>query len=214
MDLEKSKSDSEKSELDSKPYTLAIDVGSVNLGYALYNGTNISLNILNIDDKIKSYKFEKGTEINVKRVKILNDWFNDLLNFYDIKTVVIEKQVKNNVKCMLIQSALITLVTVHDIKFKSYDPKNKFRYEKIEFDSKKKEHKKISIHYAYNILVNMNLSTDEFIQFKKKDDISDALCMAVMINESDERVKWLINDHTNNPLLKNKTETIKFKKLI
>ena len=45
---------------------------------------------------------------------------------------------------------------------------------------KKKEHKKESVKYASNILLNLGYSLDYFNTFKKKDDISDAICMVVM----------------------------------
>ena len=67
----------------------------------------------------------------------------------------------------------------YDINVKIYDPKNKFRYLNPEYNSKKKEHKKIVQTYAKTILKTYGYSLNYFNQFSKKDDISDAMCMAV-----------------------------------
>lgn len=193
-------------------WTLAIDVGRRNMGFAIYDRHTIKFGLFDIEQQIKIDNI-KG-DAPSKRVKVLLKWFKNLIKNYHIVEVVVEKQVKQNGVAMQIENILLTLACENDIHFKIYDPKNKFQYIPIEFISKIKEHKKISIHYALNIIYNLNQSLEYFITFDKKDDISDAICMAVMSRELDENViRYLITDHTNNELLKELTKPIKFKLL-
>jgi len=193
-------------------WTLAIDVGRRNMGFAIYDRHTIKFGLFDIEQQIKIDNI-KG-DAPSKRVKVLLKWFKNLIKNYHIVEVVVEKQVERNGVAMQIENILLTLACENNIHFKIYDPKNKFQYIPIEFISKIKEHKKISIHYALNIIYNLNQSLEYFIIFDKKDDISDAICMAVMSRELDENViRYLITDHTNNELLKELTKPIKFKLL-
>lgn len=194
-------------------WTLAIDVGKKNMGFAIYDRHSIKFGLFNIEEQIKIDKI-KG-DAPSKRIKTLLKWFKNLIKEYHIVELVVEKQVKVNGIAMQIENVLLTLACENDIHFKIYDPKNKFQYIPIEFVSEKKEHKKISIHYAFNIIYNLGQNLDYFATFDKKDDISDAICMAVMSRElSEETIRYLITDHTNNSLLSELTKPIKFNKLI
>ena len=199
--------------LNLNVWTLAIDVGKKNMGFAIYDRHSIKFGLFNIEEQIKIDKL-KG-DAPSKRVKVLLKWFKNLIKEYHIVELVVEKQVKYNGIAMQLENVLLTLACENDIHFKIYDPKNKFQYIPVEFVSEKKEHKKISIHYAFNIIYNLGQNLDYFASFTKKDDISDAICMAVMSREPDEEtIKYLITDHTNNPLLSELTKPIKFNKLI
>jgi len=198
--------------LNLNVWTLAIDVGKKNMGFAIYDRHSIKFGLFNIEEQIKIDKLRGDAPS--KRVKVLLKWFKNLIKEYHIVELVVEKQVKYNGVAMQLENVLLTLACENDIHFKIYDPKNKFQYIPIEFVSEKKEHKKISIHYAFNIIYNLGQNLDYFASFTKKDDISDAICMAVMSREPDEEtIKYLIIDHTNNPLLSELTKPIKFNKL-
>lgn len=198
--------------LNLNVWTLAIDVGKKNMGFAIYDRHSIKFGLFNIEEQIKIDKL-KG-DAPSKRVKVLLKWFKNLIKEYHIVELVVEKQVKYNGVAMQLENVLLTLACENDIHFKIYDPKNKFQYIPVEFVSEKKEHKKISIHYAFNIIYNLGQNLNYFASFTKKDDISDAICMAVMSREPDEEtIKYLITDHTNNPLLSELTKPIKFNKL-
>ena len=194
-------------------WTLAIDVGKKNMGFAIYDRHSVKFGLFNIEEQIKLDKL-KG-DMPSKRVQVLLKWFKNLIKNYHIVELVVEKQVKVNGVAMQIENVLLTLACENHIHFKIYDPKNKFQYIPVQFVSEKKEHKKISIHYAFNIIYNLNQTLDYFTSFTKKDDISDAICMAVMSREpSEDRIRYLITDHTNNELLKNLTQPIKFNQLV
>lgn len=173
-------------------YILAIDAGKSHLGYALYDRTHLKFGLLDIDAYIKT---RCAMSIPTQRIRILYYWFKALLNKYSVSRLVVEKQVKANVICMEIQVIVMTLAQTFDIPITLFDPKLKFSYISVSYDSKRKEHKKIATQYALNIIHNLGLDDGHFKTFKKQDDISDATCMAVMCAESDDVVKFLITQH-------------------
>ena len=153
---------------------LAIDIGIKNLGLALYDGNfNLKFELINMTEKSKY----KNIQMYVSKIiKIL-----DNINLrYDLKCILVEKQVLKNRICMMLQSSVLTWCVINNVKYHSFDRKLKFKYTKTKLNTKKKEHKKESVKYASNILLNLGYSLDYFNTFKKKDDISDAICMVVM----------------------------------
>lgn len=158
---------------------LAIDIGIKNLGLALYdNYFNLKFELINITDKSKY----RNIQIYVSKIiKIL-----DNINLrYNLKCILVEKQVLKNRICMMLQSSVLTWCIINNIKYHSFDPKLKFKYSKIKLNTKKKEHKKESVKYAKNIILNLGYSLDYFNTFKKKDDISDAICMIIMFSNEE-----------------------------
>ena len=158
---------------------LGIDIGKNNLGYCLFNGKDIRFNIFNSEKHLTRDIQKKYGSVIFARIKIFNDFVLQLIKNYDISYVIIEKQVQKNIIAKNIESCLCTLFIAYGINVKIYDPKNKFRYLNPEYNSKKKEHKKIVQTYAKTILKTYGYPLNYFNQFSKKDDISDAMCMAV-----------------------------------
>lgn len=175
-------------------YYLAIDVGKVNLGYAIYDGENIGFNVLNVEKQInESTRNEFGEKTS--KIEVLNKWVNHLCTQYNFAKVYIEQQVINNVGAMVIQSILETLFYTKGIPCHEFAAANKFKYLNPQYDTKKKEHKKISIEYAKNILKHHNIELDDFEKFPKKDDISDAICMSFMTYREDRKEVALIKKY-------------------
>ena len=175
-------------------YYLAIDVGKINLGYAIYNGENIGFNVLNVEKQIiEKTKNEFGEKTS--KIEVLNKWVNHLCKQYNFSKVYIEQQVINNVSAMVIQSILETLFYIKGIPCREFPAANKFKYLNPQYDTKKKEHKKISIEYAKNILKHHGIELDDFEKFPKKDDISDAICMAFMTFREDRNEISLIKEY-------------------
>lgn len=158
---------------------LAIDVGKNNLGYCLFNGKDIKFGIFNSEAHLTRQIRQTWGGVVFGRAKIFSDFFTELFSKYKISTVFIEKQVQKNTIAKSIESCLGTLSIAHGARPVIYDPKCKFMYLHPKYDSKKKEHKKIVQTYARSILKTYGYSTDYFEEFPKKDDISDAMCMAV-----------------------------------
>ena len=175
-------------------YYLAIDVGKRNMGFCIYNGVDFGYSILDIEEQIPS---NVRTKYGAKGSKIvlLSQFINSICDGYKIQKVVIEQQVSKNVEAMIIQTIIETLFINKGIVVREFAPIDKFKYLNPQYDSKKKEHKKISIEYAKNILNHHNLTSEEFTKFSKKDDISDAICMAFMEYHEDNNTRDIIYEY-------------------
>lgn len=175
-------------------YYLAIDVGKINLGYAIYDGENIGFNILNVEKQINdNIKNEFGEKTS--KIEVLNKWVNHLCAQYNFAKVYIEQQIINNVGAMVIQTILETLFYMKGIPCHEFPAANKFKYLNPQYDTKKKEHKKISVVYARCILIHHGIELIDFEKFPKKDDISDAICMAFMTFREDRNEITLIKKY-------------------
>lgn len=173
--------DSQQSE-----YYLAIDVGKVNMGYAIYDGSNIGFNVLNIEKNI-SKESSKTQSAKYCKIEVLDKWFDHILKQYNIKKVIIEQQVIGNVAATIIQSIIETICYMRKIECVEFAAADKFKYLNPQYDTKKREHKKIATQYAKNILQNHDISLTTFNKFPKKDDISDAICMSFMTYQEDQK---------------------------
>lgn len=157
---------------------LAIDIGIKNFALALYDGCfDLKYELINLSNK-------KYKNICMYITKIINI-LNNIKVKYNLNCIIIEKQVLKNRICMMLQSSILTWCIINNVKYVSFDPKLKFKYTKTKLNTKKKEHKKESIKYATSIILNLGFSLDYFNCFKKKDDISDAICMAIMYSNEE-----------------------------
>ena len=188
-------------------WVLAIDVGKINLGFCLFDGKNIKFDIFNTEEFLTRKLIKTYKSVVFARAKILSDFMDKLFKKFEISHVYIEKQVQKNIVAKSIESCLGTLAISHGAIVGIYDPKNKFRYLNPKYDSKKKEHKKIVQNYSRTILKTYGYKTDYFDSFPKKDDISDAMCMAVFSwyenHDLSDNVVELLLDKYNIKLLNN-----------
>lgn len=164
---------------EASPFTiLSIDIGKKNLGYSIYDGTNLEFGIFNITQHIKKYKLKENI---LGRNTVLINWLNELNNKHNINKIIVEKQVIRNVVAMCIQSCIISYALMNSIEVLTFDPKNKFTFTGDNYNSKTKEHKKIVIKYATNLISKLYPDKLEYFnQFTKQDDISDSIIMNFM----------------------------------
>ena len=161
-------------------YYLAIDIGKIHLGYCIYCPGMLIHGLYNISEQFTP-KQENEYGLTICRIKSTIKWLKDLLNKYqDIERIIVEKQVISNVVAKSIEASILAIAEYNGIIASTYDPKNKFKYLNEHYSSKKKEHKQIAIRYARNILLHNMITDDELDQYSKKDDVSDAICMAFM----------------------------------
>lgn len=169
---------------------LSLDLGKKNLGYSLfiYDDKNkyidlekckLKFGIFNIDDEIK-----KKDNIPLRRCITINKFINDIHDKYEITHAIIERQVITNVVAMSLMYALITvLISVGVVKINLFDPKLKFKLFGINYNTKHKQHKKLSTDMA-KIFISFFYESklNKFEKYKKRDDISDAViqCLAYM----------------------------------
>lgn len=159
---------------------VAVDIGVKHFAYCVINDGAIDFNIIELS-------------------KNNNDIINDLIEFIERQSLsdhfvlIIEQQVINNVKAMIIQNILMTICKLKNINYVLFNPKLKFNYiegEKIKLSYKQRKNK--SIDYAKIYLNKFHKELiDIFEQFDKKDDIADAIVMAVMykLNMDKNKVK-------------------------
>lgn len=179
---------------------IAIDIGVKHFAYCKIQDKQgdtflLSFNLIEIN---------KGNKIN-DLINFVNS------NYCDALTLIIEQQVKNNVEAMIIQNILMTICIIRNINYVLFNPKNKFTY--IEGNNVKltyRQRKNKSIEYA-RIYLNKyhkeqsSLSScgtlgqspskeckdmlNEFEKFDKKDDVADAIVMAVMYKLNMDKTK-------------------------
>lgn len=156
---------------------IAVDIGVKHFAYAVL-------------EKFKVIDFDI-IELNKNNNKLINDlikWFN---TFENVKTVIIEQQVKNNIKALIIQNIIITICKLKDVDYYVFNPKLKFKLmgenmkmkeSKIPKGKAYKERKQRSIDYVLMYLNKYNLIDLKlkFMRFIKKDDVADALNMGLM----------------------------------
>lgn len=178
-------------------YILGIDVGKINMGYSLFNGTNLYFNLFNIESHISNAKLK---DVKKNRTIIIYKFLEQIKSKFDVSKIVLEQQMKVNPTAQSIEEAIITIAYIFNIDVITYSAKKKFKYNNETFNSKKKEHKRISEHYCKNIISHLGYTLDYFNSFKKKDDISDATCMAVFTyiekyhkKNATDIIRYLIN---------------------
>lgn len=152
---------------------LSFDIGTKHLAYCFYKYKSEG------QHKIKFGIQDISNKQPLNRMINLNQMLNQIPR---AKIIIIEQQVASNIIAMQIQAAITIFFLSLDCEVKYYNPKDKFKYDKLG-SFKGKEHKQISVSYARCILEKINEKHDELAEFeknKKKDDIADTICMSVM----------------------------------
>lgn len=155
---------------------IAVDIGVKHFAYAIFEEGTMSKNstgVINFDI----------IELN----KNNNDLINDLIEWFEkqsfcVKCVIIEQQVKNNVKALIIQNIIMTICTLKGIDYYVFNPKLKFKLmnEKIKLNYKERKQKSIDYVLMYFNKYNLIDLKLKFMRFIKKDDVADALNMGLM----------------------------------
>ena len=152
---------------------LSIDIGLKNLGYAIYVDGTLLFDILSVDKQV-----DKSKPLTVARALVLREFISGLFQKYDIKKVIIEKQVNLNTAAMEMMYLLTGIICTYTEDIMIYDPKRKFITLCLNYDTHNKHHKALSVKIIGNYLAKEYPDlVDRFNSFKKKDDISDAMLM-------------------------------------
>lgn len=151
---------------------IAVDIGVKHFAYAVINDPQG-------DNTIADFNIIELNKNNNDLINDLIEWFKE---FKNVKCVIIEQQVKNNVKALIIQNIIITICKLKDVDYYIFNPKLKFKLMGESMKLNYKERKQRSIDYVlmyfnkYN-LIDLKL---KFMRFIKKDDVADALNMGLM----------------------------------
>lgn len=147
------------------------------------------------DKNLNFDMFDITAKKPLDRIKNLNNVLKSL-PVSCVKLVVIEQQVATNTIAMTIQAAIAIFYISQGIEVEFYNPKEKFKIDNLK-NFKNKEHKKIAISYARNILTHLEQKKNllKFELLDKKDDVADCICMALFKFVKDvEEIKTLIHN--------------------
>ena len=173
---------------------LSIDVGRRNLGFSILNKDNFNFKfgIYDLSERIflTNELMKRKQKPNKKTlsfiIKSLNEFLDIIVKKYNINVLIIEKQVRRNTMALNIMWVIIEYGLLKNWRVIIFNARDKFKYEVINYDSKHKEHKKICVRYAKNILKFNCIDPKVIDNYRKKDDISDSICMLFIVVYSDK----------------------------
>ena len=151
---------------------LSIDIGIKNLGYAIYDAdyNDLEFGMFNIEAHMN-----KNIEVVTERCRVIKQFFNHL-NVESFDAIIIERQVNKNITAMSLMYAIANEALNYTSNVIIFAPLLKFKTFGIKYSTKSKEHKKLSVNIALNLLqTHFPDLVDIFKAFKKKDDIADSI---------------------------------------
>ena len=156
---------------------LSIDIGIHNLGWCIMSTNDdkmLEFGLFDIDEN-------KNADIVVYRTSVVHKFVSSMFIQYDISTVIIERQVNINTMAMELMYCLVSAIYPWTQNIIIFDPKLKFTTLALKYDTKNKNHKRLSINIVRKWLQQYHPNmVDIFEQYHKKDDISDAILMLVI----------------------------------
>ena len=174
---------------------ISIDIGRTNFGFAILLDHDLIVGLLNLNDftircsdPFPEFEIEANSSIVIERASVLKKFMDIVIDKYNINTVIIEKQSNNNIFAMSVQSMLVG-ICIGRAEIKLFNPKLKFTYLNLDYATKNKMHKRLSIHIAVKILkeTSDDYNNDAVVSFlnttAKKDDIADAIVMAYLVKD-------------------------------
>ena len=158
---------------------LSIDIGIKNLGFAIYyqigsEAITFDFGLYNINDNINNHTNSK-TNVIAERCKAVKRFFESL-KFKSYEAVIIERQVASNSIACYLMYAIATEALNYTNNVVIFTPAEKFKTFQIPYSTTNKQHKRLSIILASNLIQkHFPKMTHKFNSFEKKDDISDAI---------------------------------------
>lgn len=148
-------------------FCIAVDIGVKHFAYCVINEDEIDFDII---------------ELSKNNNDIINDLIEWFKEFKNINCIIIEQQVKNNVKALIIQNIIMTICKLKNIDYYVFNPKLKFKLmgESIKLNYKERKQKSIDYIIMYFNKYNLIDLKLKFMRFIKKDDVADALNMGLM----------------------------------
>lgn len=185
---------------------ISIDIGKINTGFAILKDDELTIGLLNIKDakinttneslknnfesEINKLKLKKSISVVIHRGLVLKTFFNIIFSQFSIEKVIIERQSQHNPTAQEIEYMITGLCLNKTNDIIIFNPINKFSYVNLQYDTKNKAHKKLSIRVVDSLLKNESNSQSEnvlefFNELDKKDDVADAIYMAYITNNRD-----------------------------
>ena len=168
-------------------YTLSIDIGKHNLGYALLNKVddNIEFGLIDIDSNLK----HKNSFI-VESAGVIYEFVRGMFDKYSIDSVIIEKQMRVNVVATEIMNLFVGILYPYCQNIILFQPKHKFTRMHISYTTKYKAHKRLSIDLMRKVIEKYYPSMlEQFDKLEKKDDVADSLFMILVQNKKYDMIR-------------------------
>ena len=161
---------------------LSIDLGTVNLGYAVRDSDVLDFGL---------FILGRGT-VN-ETVDKLFSFVEPLLRSRKVEHFVVEQQVPQNHAAMQMMYCLLGMIRGLGVeKITIFPAREKFTKLSVPYNTEKKEHKKLSILIAETLIETKYPELiQKFKSFKKRDDISDALLMLFLSGATTEEIHHL-----------------------
>ena len=151
------------------PKILSFDIGVKNLALAVIEYPQISFKLNDIS-KAKDA---------LDRCRTVQELMRDVKE--NVTAVVIEKQYPTNTVAMELMYSIISFALSFTDNIYLFPPKEKFDFLGLEYTTKNKAHKKLSVELAKKFLArNYPPLYQEFCRYSKQDDIADALNQALV----------------------------------
>ena len=178
-------------------YTLSIDIGKHNLGYALLNKVddNIEFGLIDIDSNLK----HKNSFI-VERAGVIYEFVRGMFDKYSIDSVIIEKQMRVNVVATEIMNLFVGILYPYCQNIILFQPKHKFTRMHISYTTKYKAHKRLSIDLMRKVIEKYYPSMlEQFDKLEKKDDVADSLFMILVQNKKYDMIRAVMGKEATQP---------------
>jgi hypothetical protein len=160
---------------------LSLDLGTRNFSWVYivekngaYGEFDLDFGLFSLDED--NMKSKVDTRCN-KLIKFMKE----KKEMYNIKIVVIEKQMRMNYPCQNLVYSLVTICHMLGLEYYLFSPIFKFTTIQQDYTTRGKKHKDLSICNARRFLSRYaSDKLEQFLNYKKKDDIADALNQALI----------------------------------
>ena len=187
--------------MSASSHIMSVDIGLKNMAFARLvlepaSITQIDFQLYDLSDYGPT---KKSIGVVIQRCSAVVEIFDQEVAQFKPDYIVIEKQVVSNENAMCIMYALITkgiqLLGPQNVFL--FDPKTKFTALGINYDTKNKKHKKLSVELCQNMLQKVGFTEllAKFDSNDKKDDIADSINQGLVWAYKNKR---LCKDVVNN----------------
>lgn len=121
----------------------------------------------------------------IKRIKVLNNFLEELIQTFSIKSMIIERQYKNNEIAHGLSCSIVSHGLLRGLNVEMFTPHDKFRKLGLKYDTKNKQHKTLSIQIFQEFLEENNKNLWAMINelnISKLDDIADSFLQLMVVS--------------------------------
>ena len=169
---------------------LSVDIGKIHLGFAIITDDliiglfNTETGEFNSSIPFQNFVKTRGSKESstvLKKAQALKFFIDSVFEKFEIKELIIERQSQFNRIAQELEYILVGLC-FEKVKIKIFNPINKFKWLGLEYSTKNKQHKKLSVEIMTRLIDRFECK-DFFKEVQKKDDIADAVFMGFLMKD-------------------------------